>query len=127
MSCDIGPDFTPWEAGLGRFVNAKKPFVGREAAIAAEKHPTATRVLAAVDAGKLDASGGEPITMGKRYAGYVSSAGFGPTCNQSLAMCYLAPDIPADATLHVILLGEKFPITVLDAPPVDPKGSRMRM
>jgi glycine cleavage system aminomethyltransferase T len=37
---DMDPGMTPYEAGLGRFVDLKKPsFNGREALVAADKHP----------------------------------------------------------------------------------------
>lgn len=123
---DIGPDFTPWEAGLARFVKLDKGFIGRDAAEVSKGAPTSHRVLAAISVEDIDATGGEPIVSGDTYAGYVSSGGYGPTCERALAMCHIKADMMDRTDLQVIMLGERYPLDLLSEAPVDPTGARMR-
>jgi len=126
---DLGPDYTPFEAGLDRFVKADKAdFIGRDAVLAAaEKAPSVQRVQLAVDADGTDASGGEAVFVGGERAGYVSSGGYGHTIGQSLALAYLRPDAIAEgAACTVEVLGEERPAVMHMNALFDPDGSRMR-
>lgn len=126
---DLGPDYTPFEAGLGRFVKLDKAgFIGREAAlVAADAGPSVQRVLLSVDADGTDTSGGEAVFVGGERAGYVSSGGYGHTIGQSLALAYLRPDTIADgAVCTVEVLGEERPASMHTGALFDPDGSRMR-
>src|SRR5579859_7677323 len=60
---EFRPIYGPFEAGLGRFVDFKKPeFIGRAAAAAEKEQGGALRLLAfKVAAGDADAIGDEPI------------------------------------------------------------------
>jgi dimethylglycine dehydrogenase len=128
-SREFSRDYTPMESGLSRFVAYDKPgFIGREAALRDRDHKSSRRlVLMAVDASDADASFLEPVWAGTSQVGFVTSAAFGHTCNQSLALGYVAaPLVESEAALEVSILGERHVCRILRAPPHDPRGSRMR-
>jgi dimethylglycine dehydrogenase len=122
------PDYTPFQAGLGRFIDWQKDFIGREAAQKLRDQPS-THVLATlvVDALDADAVGDEPVFSGDRVVGFVTSGGFGHTVGRSIALAYLAPELATpDAELAVEVLGERRAARVAPEPLYDPAGTRMR-
>ena len=126
---DLGPDYTPFEAGMDRWTKLDKPdFIGRDAALAAAKAgPSVQRVLLSVDAEDADASGGEAVFAGGDRVGYVSSGGYGHTIARSLALAYIRPDAIADgAACTVEVLGEERSAVMHSGALFDPDGSRMR-
>ncbi len=126
---ELSPDYSPFDAGLNRFVKLDKAdFVGRDAALRlTQQEPDVRLTLLVVDAADADAWGGEPVLRDSEYVGYVSSAAFGHCAGQSLALAYLKGDAAGTADgLSVELIGEACPVRVLSEPAVDPKGDRMR-
>ncbi|MGE4247565.1 MAG: FAD-dependent oxidoreductase [Parvibaculaceae bacterium] len=125
---EFSPDYSPWATPLSRFVRLSKPdFVGRAAAEAerAGEHPR--MILLDVLAEDADATGGEAIYSNGRYAGYTTSGGYGHTCGLSLALGYLNRDFAdASGAFEVEIVGKRQPARLLDEPPVDPDGARMR-
>jgi len=76
---ELGPDETPWEAGLGYAVKMDKPvrFRGRDALAA--QHAAGVRkrlVLFTFDDPAAFTWGGEPILMDGRNVGELTSAGY---------------------------------------------------
>jgi dimethylglycine dehydrogenase len=126
---ELSPDYSPYDAGLGRFVKLDKPdFVGRDAALRLKQQEPAYRLMALeVDADDADAWGGEPLLREGEYVGYVSSAAYGHCAGKSLALGYLKNDAARDpGELSIELVGEPRSVRVLSEPAVDPKGERMR-
>jgi dimethylglycine dehydrogenase len=128
-SREYSRDYTARESGLERFVAYDKPrFIGREAALRERATPPVRRlVLLEVAAHDAEASFLEPLWAGERRVGFVTSAAYGHTCGKSLALGYLQAEVAAaDAALEVTVLGERRACRVLEQPPVDPSGARMR-
>jgi dimethylglycine dehydrogenase len=126
---ELSPDYSPFDAGLSRFVKLDKTdFVGRDAALRLkQQEPDHRLTLLVVDAADADAWGGEPVLRDGEYLGYVSSAAFGHCAGESLALAYLKGDAAgAGEGLSIELIGETRPVRVLSEPAVDPKGERMR-
>ncbi len=123
------PIYGPYEAGLGRFVDLKKPdFIGRAAA-EAEKASGGVRKLVtlAVDAKDADAIGDEPIYHAGKVVGWVTSGGYGHTVGQSLAMGYVNNDVAGETQdFGVELMGDVRGAVRLAEPAFDPSGARMR-
>jgi dimethylglycine dehydrogenase len=121
--------YTPGMSGLDRFTDfAKADFIGREAALRERDKPgprrLATLEIAAADA---DASGFEPIWIGERRVGFVTSGAYGHATGKSLAMAYLDRDAGAPGTdVEVHVVGVRRRATVLPGPAYDPTGARMR-
>jgi aminomethyltransferase len=91
---ELGPDVTPFDAGLGRVVKFDKPgdFVGR-AALAARAEAEPRRVLAGLKvASRRVPRHGYPVLADGRPCGVVTSGAPSPTLGVPIAMAYLAPD-----------------------------------
>jgi aminomethyltransferase len=117
---ELGPDVTPFEAGLGRVVKFDKPgeFVGREA-LAARASSGPSRHLAGLTiASRRIARHGYPVLVDGRTCGTVTSGAPSPTLGVPIAMAYL--DRPAaslaGAVLSVGIRGEAVPAHLTDLP-----------
>jgi dimethylglycine dehydrogenase len=128
-SREFSRDYTPRMSGLCRFVAYDKPdFIGREAALDDKARLPEKRLVALkVNSPAADAAGYEPIWLGPRLVGFVTSGGYGHCVGTSLAMGYLNSAIPDDQMgLSVTILGDQCECQVLTEPAVDPTGARMR-
>ena len=86
---DIDEEHDPYEAGLGWAVRLGKDadFIGREAAAAIKERGVARRLCCLVtDDPAVMLVGKEPLLDGERPVGYVTSAGFGATLGESIAL-----------------------------------------
>ncbi|MFI4889311.1 MAG: FAD-dependent oxidoreductase [Steroidobacterales bacterium] len=128
---ELRPIYGVFEAGLDRFVDlGKDEFIGHEAA-RQEKASGGLlrRVSMAVDATNADVLGDEPIWHQGKVIGWVTSGGFGHSVGLSLAQGYVpvaaAADLDAGA-FEIEILGERRSARILNQPPFDPEGLRMR-
>jgi aminomethyltransferase len=135
---ELGPDVTPFEAGLGRVVKFDKPddFVGRSALLArASAGPDRVLVGLTIQSRRV-ARHGYPVFLDGVEAGTVTSGAPSPTLGHPIAMAYLtgspgavlaggsggndaaATDGPprADAVLTVGIRGEAVPARLTDLP-----------
>jgi dimethylglycine dehydrogenase len=122
-------DRTPAEAGLQRLVRTdKSSFVGRDAAITQFAGLTAMKLrLMAIYSGDPDPVGGEPVLHAGKPIARLTSAAFSHAFEYSLGFAYLPAGISSsDADLQVDMLGARVRARVLDAPPYDPSGARLR-
>ena len=129
-SREYSPEYWPQESGLDRLVKLEKDtFLNKKAYQAiAGKRPRQTIAMISIDARDADATGGEPIFLGDGTPiGQVSSGAYGYTVGLSLALCYLNADTakPGDK-VSVAILGQPHEATVLERPPFDPTGERLR-
>ncbi|MST31616.1 dimethylglycine dehydrogenase, partial [Acidimicrobiaceae bacterium USS-CC1] len=126
---DLTSDFTPLEAGLGRFVQLEgRRFVGRDA-LAGQAAAGVTRRLCCleVDADDADAHGWEPVTHAGKVVGHVTSGGYGHRVGRSLALAYLPAGLAEPGTaLGVEIIGSCRPAAVVAQPVYDPANHRMR-
>jgi len=89
---ELGPDDTPWQAGLGFAVKLDKPapFIGREALLAAQGQPLARKLLNFVfDDPGVYAWGGEPIQIDGQAVGEISSAGWSLAAGACVGLGYV--------------------------------------
>ena len=116
---ELGPDLTPFEAGLGRVVKFDKPgdFVGRAALSArAAAGPRQSLVGLTLQSRRV-ARHGYPVFADGKEAGTVTSGAPSPTLGHPIAMAYLAADTDArDAVLTVGIRGEAVPAQLTDLP-----------
>jgi len=128
---DIGPDYTPFEAGLGFAVKLNKGnFIGREALLRQKQEGLRRKLCCLTLAeGNAIAIGNEPIRCGGTdpVLGWVTSGGYGYSVRKSIAYGYLPIEHAAAGTvLDVELLGERIPAVVNEEPLWDPTGARIR-
>jgi 4-methylaminobutanoate oxidase (formaldehyde-forming) len=88
---ELGPDETPWQAGLGYAVKLDKPsaFIGREALLTQRDAPLTKRLLLfTFDDPAAFPWGGEPILMDGQPVGELTSAGYSRKLGRAVAMGY---------------------------------------
>ncbi|MFI7691162.1 FAD-dependent oxidoreductase [Nonomuraea sp. NPDC049655] len=122
---DIGPETTPYEAGLGFCVKPGKDFLGRDAL---DPHPARRlRCLTLADP-RAVALGNEPVRVNGQVVARVTSGGYGYTVERSIAYAYLpvGPGAEPGAAVEVEVEGEWVPGVVVREPLHDPAGSRAR-
>ncbi len=89
---ELGPDETPFEAGLtvGVKLDKPSPFIGRDALLALQGQPSAKKLLAFVlDAPEPYVWGGETILVDGQPVGELSSAGWSRAAGRCVALGYV--------------------------------------
>jgi aminomethyltransferase len=118
---ELGPDMTPYDAGLGRVVKLDKPggFVGG-AALAERSKAGPERVLAGLTmASRRVPRHGYPVLAGGQPAGTVTSGAPSPTLGRPIALAYLAPEVVSGngaVELAVDIRGRAEPAELTDLP-----------
>ncbi len=129
-SREYSPEYWPQEVGLDRLIKLDKAeFLGREAYLAIkDKPPREKLVVAEVDATNADASGGEPVFLTDGTPiGRVSSGAYGHSVGASLALCFVKTDhATAGTRIDIAILGIPHRAKILERPPFDPLGTRLR-
>ena len=127
------PIYTPFEAGLERFVKLDDGgFVGAEALAAAEAAGPERRLLTwtvETDAGPggADVIGDEPIWHDGEVVGWVTSGGYAHFSEASVAMGYVPAELAgSNGAFEIEILGVRRPATLVDGCLWDPDGTRMR-
>ena len=116
---ELGPDMTPFEAGLGRVVKFDKPgdFVGRSALAARASSGPARRLVGLTIQSRRVARHGYPVLADGVACGTVTSGAPSPTLGRPIAMAYLNASADADdAVLAVGIRGEAVPAELTDLP-----------
>ncbi len=124
---DITPEESPFEAGLGFAVKLdKEAFVGRDALLARQQPDVRLCCLTLADPRSV-ALGSEPVRVGERLVGRVTSGGYGYTVERSIAYAYLpAADAAVGTRVTVEIFGEWIEGAVAGEPLLDPQGERIR-
>jgi aminomethyltransferase len=116
---ELGPDLTPFEAGLGWVVKFDKPgdFVGR-AALRDRAADGPRLVLAGLTLqSRRVARHGYPVFADGKQVGTVTSGAPSPTLGHPIAMAYLSAGADAgDAVLAVGIRGEAVPARLTELP-----------
>ena len=130
-SREYSPEYWPQEVGLDRLIRMDKDFLNKVAVAGVMVQPAReSLVLLALDGGATDASnadatGGEPVFSGNKGVGRVTSGAYGYSVGKSLALAYVKGVGPGDV-VDVMVLGRPHKATILDAPPFDADGKRLR-
>ena len=119
---ELGPDLTPYEAGLGRVVRLDKPgdFVGRAALVArAAAGPRQVLVGLVVQSRRVPRHGypvvaGPALTESARV-GVVTSGGPSPSLGLPIAMAYVAADA-GPGPFSIDVRGRPEPASVTELP-----------
>ena len=132
---DIGPDFTPLEAGLGWAVKLKKniPFKGREALVAQAARPLTKRFACfTVDNPNVVLFGRETIYRDGRRVGWLTSGGWGYTVAKNIGYGYVRDEAGVDieylkaGTYELEVATQRTPCTLHLGPLYDPKMERVK-
>ena len=128
---DLSSDYTPYEAGLERFVRLNKgPFIGKEALQAQQAQGIPNRFVTfeVHDVTDADALGGEPLyDPAGNLVGRATAGCYGHVLGKSLGLGYVTPRCAAvGGDLLIEILGERKRATVLVDSPYDPENSELR-
>jgi dimethylglycine dehydrogenase len=128
---DLTPDYTPFEAGLDRFVRLNKgAFIGKEALEKQLAQGVPNRFVTFEVHGVTDADalGNEPLFDGQgRLVGRATAGYYGHALRKSLGLGYVKPEFAkVGSELQIEILGERKRATVLVDSPYDPENQDLR-
>lgn len=126
---ELGPDETPWEAGLAFSVKLDKPanFIGKAALLNAQGLALRKKLVTLVfDTADAFAWGGEAIVLGGQSVGEISSAGWSPLAGACVALGYVrggsANQAHAGTPAQIELWGERVGVKLYDRWPPAKSG-----
>lgn len=134
-AADIGPDHTPFEAGLGWAVKLKSntPFMGREALAEKQESPRPKQLACfTVDDPSVILLGRETIYRNGERVGWLSSAGWGYTLEKNIGYGYVRRsegvdrDFILQGNYELEVATKRIPCQVHMNPLYDPKMSRIK-
>ncbi len=118
---ELGPDETPWEAGLGYAVKFDKAadFIGKAALLAGKNKVLRKKLVTLVfESPAAYAWGGEAILLGGESVGEISSVGWSPRAGGCVALGYVhgavASQAHAGTSAAIELWGEPVPVRLYD-------------
>jgi glycine cleavage system aminomethyltransferase T/glycine/D-amino acid oxidase-like deaminating enzyme len=123
---ELGPDETPWEAGLAFSVKLDKPsaFIGQQALRASEGKALRKKLVTLVVDSNAYAWGGETIILHGEPVGEIASAGYSPLAGACVALGYVrgaGADTAHDGTrAQIELWGDKVDVLLYDRWPKPP-------
>jgi dimethylglycine dehydrogenase len=128
---DLSPDYTPYEAGLDRFVRLNKgAFIGKEALEQQLKNGVPHRFVTfeVHDVEDADPLGNEPLFDANGVLiGRATAGSYGHALRKSLGLGYVKPEFATvGAELQIEILGERKRATVLVDSPYDPENKELR-
>ncbi|MEM9580514.1 MAG: FAD-dependent oxidoreductase [Pseudomonadota bacterium] len=130
-SREYSPEYWPQEVGFERLCKTDKPFLHRSACEAALANAPREKLVVLhlsdedTAASGADATGGEPIFKDGAGIGRVTSGAYGYSVGMSLALGFVK-NASAGDTVDVMVLGRPHKATILQEPPFDPGGTRLR-
>jgi aminomethyltransferase len=106
---ELGPDSTPFEAGLGRVVNFGKegPFVGRTALEKVRTDGPRKKLVGLRIKGRGIARHGYEVFAGDRRSGVITSGTQSPTLGEPIAMAYVAPSDAEPGTIVTVRIRDQ--------------------
>ncbi len=135
-AADIGPDYTPLEAGLGFAVSFKKDvdFIGKAALLAQREKPLTRRMVGfTIDDPDAIILGRETIYRDGQNMGWITSGGHGHTIGREIALGYLRHDTGLDDALigsgayEIEIATRRFPATLHTEALYDPANAWIRV
>jgi 4-methylaminobutanoate oxidase (formaldehyde-forming) len=131
---DIGPDYTPLEAGLGWAVKLKKeiPFLGREALVEQASRPLDKKLACFTAAPEVVLLGRETIYRDGERVGWLTSGGYGYTVKKAIGYGYVrnkagvTADYLTSGKYELEVATERVPCEIHLEPLYDPKMARIK-
>lgn len=126
---DMTSEHDPWEAGLAFAVKLDKgDFVGRDALLRRRAEGPRRRLVPLVlDDREAVVMGREPVLVGGRPVGYVTSAAFGFRVGRSIAYAWLpAEAATAGRRVEIRYFGSSLGASVAEEPLYDPGMARLK-
>ncbi len=103
---------TPIEAGLSRFIDLSRSFIGKESLV--KREPKKKLVgLKLVEKGVPRAN--QKVFCEHEEAGYITSGGYSPSLREYIGMAYLKPDI-SEKEVEIEIRGKRKKAMIVDLP-----------
>ena len=124
---ELGRDATPLEAGLDRFVDLSKEFLGKAPMLATGIRSKCVTVL--IDGpDDSDPWGKEALVVNGEKVGRLTSGGYSVAFGRQIGMGYVHPDLAqVGQKLHVRMLRQLWDAVVVEDSPFDPSNARIRL
>ena len=123
---ELGRDATPLEAGLERFIDFSKDFVGKSA-LKASKIKSKCVTLVIDGPNDTDPWGREAIYLKGQKIGRLTSGGYSVHMKKSIGMGYIDPKFnKIGQKFEVKILNKLWPAKLLQNSPYDPKNEKIR-
>jgi glycine cleavage system T protein (aminomethyltransferase) len=121
---ELDADTTPLDAGLARFVELERDFLGA-GAIRRRHREGRTRALVGFEViGRGIARAGYPVLAAGVRVGHVTSGGPSPTLQRAIGLAYVPPALSArDTALEIEVRGRAIPARVVETPFVSGKAA----
>jgi dimethylglycine dehydrogenase len=125
---ELTNEVTMIEAGMERFVDFGKDFIGKPATLESQRAgPRTLLSYLEVDAADADCLGNEPVYCEDRLVGITTGGAYGFAVRKSLAFAYIDPlTARASRELQIMIRGEKRAARVIPQPAWDPDNERLR-
>ena len=127
---EYSQEYWPQEAGLAHLVRLDKAFLNKDAYLRVKDKPcrAVLSMFEIEDDQHADAAGNEPVfTPDGRPAGRITSGAYGHSVGKSLALGYADPQAArAGDEVQVCIVGRPRKAVILEQPPFDPSGARLR-
>ncbi|TIU01150.1 MAG: FAD-dependent oxidoreductase [Mesorhizobium sp.] len=127
---EYSPEYWPQEVKFDRLIKMDKgDFLNRDAYAALASKPARDElIMISIEAKDADATGGEPIFLPDGTpVGQVTSGAYGYHVGMSLALGYVkAGSVKSGDAVTVAILGRPHNAVLLERPPFDPDGKRLR-
>ena len=125
---DLTREYTPFEAGLGRFVKLDKgEFTGRDALLRQKEAgvPQEFVTLEVHGVNDADALGNEPLYRDGEMIGRATAGAYGHHVGKSLAIGYVKTGM-GEGEMEIEILGSRYAASVIPESPYDPENSSLR-
>lgn len=123
---DIGPDYTPLEAGLGFCVKFNKgDFIGRDALSRQAAQGVSRKLCCFTLDNSAPLYGSEAIYHQGQIVGLTTSGNFGYSVNKSIAFGYLPADICDETSFEIEAYTERFSAYRINGCAYDPRRKKI--
>jgi dimethylglycine dehydrogenase len=124
---ELTNEVTLVEAGMRRFVDLDKEFIGKAATVESLRNPRTQLAYLEVDATDRDCVGNEPVFLDGAVVGVTTGGAYGFAVAKSLAFAYIQPAVLGDGReFEVMLGGEMRGARVIAEPAWDARNLRAR-
>lgn len=113
---DIDETLTPVEAGLERFVDYNKDFIGKAALLAKKASPSYKKMVFFATDSRRAPRHNNTIKVGGRDVGIVTSGSFSPSLSCGIGMGYIEKDLAIKGSDIVISGGADIAAKIVDKP-----------
>ncbi|KAL4963007.1 GcvT family protein [Aspergillus stella-maris] len=125
---DLTTEHDPYEAGLSLVIDSSKstPFIGKSALSSRNKTPLTRRLRPiTIDDGKSMVMGKEPVFVGGKSVGYVTTAAFAYTIGKPLVYAWLPGGVADGTGVEIEYFGRVIKGMVVGEPVIDSEGRRL--